>query len=121
MKAKLKYLRVSPRKVRLVADAIRGKSTGHAEKELLFASKKSAGPVLKLLRSAISNASHNNKKDANNLFVKEIRVDEGPILKRHMPRARGRATMIRKRTSHIQIVLEEQFEKNSKLKMQKSK
>jgi len=105
VKAKLRYLRQSSRKVRLVADLIKGKSVKNAELQLRFLSKKSAGFLQKLLRSAVASAKNNFQLDKEGLFVKEIKVDQGPTLKRHRPRARGRATAIKKRTSHISLVL----------------
>lgn len=113
--AHLKYLRIAPRKVRLLADAVRGKALKEAEIQLSFESKKSASPLLKLLKSAESNAKHNIKMAADNLYIKEIKINEGPTLKRYMPRAKGRATMIKKRTSHISVVLEEQQKKAKNL------
>jgi large subunit ribosomal protein L22 len=107
VKAKLKYLRISTRKVRLVSGLIRGKKTPEALNQLTFANKKSALPMLKLLKSAIANAVNNFSLSEDNLFVKEVRVDQGPVLKRWMPRAHGRATPLRKGTSHINIVLAE--------------
>jgi len=101
-KAILKYLRISPRKVRLVADLIRGQNVQDAEQQLLFSTKRAAKPVLKLLKSAIANAGN-----LSNLYIAEIRVDQGPTLKRWRARARGRAAMIKKRTSHITIKLEQ--------------
>ncbi|MDO8523297.1 MAG: 50S ribosomal protein L22 [bacterium] len=106
-KAHLRYLRIAPRKVRLVADSIRGKSVREAERLLKFMSKKSALPVGKLLRSAISNAKNNFNIGQEKLFVKSIAVDKGPVLKRIMPRARGSASPIHKHTSHISITLVE--------------
>lgn len=100
-KAQLNYLRISPRKVRLAADLIRGLSVIEAEQQLRFCAKRAAEPLLKLLRSAVANA--NNAPD---LYVSEIKVNPGPTLKRWRPRARGMAAMIRKRTSHIIIILE---------------
>lgn len=105
--AKLRYLRVSPRKVRLLADLIRGLPLREAKLQLSSQSKRSAGPLLKLLKSAESNAKHNFKLNTDDLCVKEIKVDGGRMLKRYMPKARGRATIIRKRTSHISVVLGE--------------
>jgi len=107
MKAFLKNYRQSPRKVRLLADLIRGKRAEEALNTLSFTTKRGILPMKKLLESAIANAKHNDKLDRGNLFVKEIRVDQGVTLKRSMPRAHGRATPINKRTSHIEIVLEE--------------
>jgi len=108
MRAYLKNYRQSPRKVRLVADILRGKSVSRALASLAFLPKKASGQLKKLLMSAIANAKTNNKKDKADLFIKEIYVNEGPTLKRFMPRAMGRATRINKRTSHISIILEEQ-------------
>lgn len=107
VKAHLKNLRISPRKVRLVADLIRGLEVSEAKAQLSFLIKRSSLPLLKLLNSAIANAKHNFKLDENNLYIAEIFVNEGPTLKRIMPRAMGRAFQIRKRTSHVTIVLEE--------------
>lgn len=98
---------MSPRKVRLVADLVRGKEVATAATILGFVRRKSARPVLKLLRSAVANAEHNAKLDRNMLFIKRITVDCGPTIKRFMPRAHGRAAPIRKRTSHITIILSE--------------
>lgn len=103
--AKLKYLRTSPRKVRLVVDLIRGLDVTEAENQLKFLPKRAAEPVLKLLKSAIANALHDFEAVKENLFVTKITVDPGPTLKRWMPRAMGRATPILKRTSHITIGL----------------
>jgi len=105
--AKLRRLRIAPRKVRLVADLIRGKKVDEAINILTFLNKKAAKPVLKLLKSAIANAEHNFKLKKDNLFISKITVDEGPKFKRWMPRARGRADLILKRTSHITLVLSE--------------
>jgi large subunit ribosomal protein L22 len=106
--AKLNYYRMTPRKIRLVADLIRNKKAKEAVSQLKFSRKKAALIIAKLLKSAISNAKNNLKiKDEENLYVKKITVDEGPTLKRSMPRAFGRASMIRKRTSHIKIILDE--------------
>lgn len=111
VKASLKYLRISPRKVRLVVDLIRGLPVKNAEAYLLHLSKKSSHPLLKLLRSAMANAEHNFNLDKNNLYVRAMRVDEGPALKRWRARARGAAYPIRKRSSHIFLTLEEIKEK----------
>jgi len=106
MKAKLRYLRVSARKSRLVVDLIRGKGVDDALNILMFTRRAACEPVRKLIESAISNAE---EQDANVdlLFVSEIYVDEGPTLRRFRPRAMGRATRINKRTSHITCVLAE--------------
>jgi len=107
-KAVAKYIRMSPRKVRLVADLVRDKSVGEALNLLHFTQKRSALPVEKLLRSAVSNMMNKeeaSKLEPEDLYIKEIYVDEGPMMKRFRPRAMGRATMIRKRFSHITIVV----------------
>ncbi len=104
--ATLRNLQISPRKVRLVADLIRGASVSDAQNQLNFSAKGASRPVLKLLNSAIANADHNLNLDTSTLRIKTILVNEGPMLKRFMPRAFGRATTIRKRMSHIKIVLE---------------
>jgi large subunit ribosomal protein L22 len=105
VKAYLRYLRITPRKTRMIVDMVRGKKISEAETLLKFALRRPKDPILKLLRSAVANAKHNFNLEKEKLFVKEIRVDSGPILKRYMPRARGMASMIRKRTSHISVVL----------------
>lgn len=104
--AKLKNLRMSPRKVRLVAGLIRGASVSQAQQQLTFNKKFASRPILKLLNSAIANADHNFSLDTSTLRIKEIRVDQGQTLKRYMPKAFGTATVIRKRASHITLVLE---------------
>ena len=103
--ASLKNYRISPRKVRVVADMIRGKNVILAKVILTNAMKKAKHPLHDLLDSAIANASHNHKIDMETLFVKEIRVDQGFIMKRSMPVSRGSAHPIKKRTSHVSITL----------------
>ncbi|WP_343153545.1 50S ribosomal protein L22 [Buchnera aphidicola (Mindarus keteleerifoliae)] len=95
----------SPQKVRLIADLIRGKKVLKALEILTYSKKKSANLVKKVLSSAISNAEHNNGEDIDNLKIKKIFIDEGPTTKRMMPRAKGRADRILKRTSHIVVVV----------------
>ena len=107
MKALLKSYRQSPRKVRLVADYIRGKNVEAARILLETLPKRASSSMKKLLLSAVANAKNLHGLSRENLYVKEIRVDEGPTMKRHMPRAFGRVAPIRKRTSHISIVLAE--------------
>jgi len=108
MKASATHIRIAPRKVRTVVDTVRGKSVSQALSILAFTRKKAALPVQKLLKSAVANAAENNGiSDVDTLVIDRIMVDEGPTLKRYMPRARGRATPIRKRTSHIRIILRE--------------
>lgn len=104
--AKLNYLRIAPRKVRLFTNVLRGMNVVDAEVELLYRSNRPTGPILKLLRSAISNAVNSNL-DKEKLYIKEIKVDGGPFLKRFLPRAQGRATPIHKKMSHITMVLAE--------------
>lgn len=114
VKAIARHIRMSPQKVRLVVDVIRGKRIADAQTQLRFMKKAAALPVLKLLNSAVANASHNFKLDASTLFVKTITVDGGPILHRWTPKAMGRATPIRKRTTHISIVLAEKESKTNR-------
>lgn len=113
-KAKLRHLRISPRKVRLVADEIRGLDVKVAQDKLAFINKRAAQPMLKLLNSAVANAVNNFKLKKDNLYINELRVDEGPTLKRWLPRAMGRATPINKRTSHISIILDEKVKSEPK-------
>ena len=106
MRAKLRYLRVAPRKARLVVDLVRGKNVGEALNILTFTRRAASEPVRKLIESALANAE---SRDANLdlLYVSQIFVDEGPTLRRFRPRAMGRATRINKRTSHVTCVLAE--------------
>lgn len=103
--AKLNYLRVSPRKVRLVANLIRGMHAGEAQVQLSYLNKRAALPLLKLLNSAVRNAEHNMHLDAGSLYISKLLVNEGPKLKRFRPRAMGRAFPILKRTSHVILEL----------------
>lgn len=119
--AKLNYLRISSRKVRLVADLIRGKSVGEAQSILSFTVKAPAQPVLKLLNSALSNAKNNFQLEESNLYISKITVDEGPKLKRFRPRARGQAYEIQKKTSHITLILDELVKKRKKTRKTKKK
>ncbi len=105
--AKLKNLRMSPRKVRLVAGLVKGLMVEEAERQLRFSTKKAADTILKLLNSAIANAKQNNDLEKENLYIAKIIVDAGRPLKRWRPRAMGRATQILKRTSHITLFLEQ--------------
>ena len=105
--ANLKYLRISPRKVKIVLDLIRGKDTETAMAILKNTNKIACEALIKLLKSAIANAEHNFGMDASNLFVSECFVCPGPILKRIQPRAQGRAFHILKRTSHVTLVVKE--------------
>lgn len=105
--ARAKYARISPRKARLVADLVRGKAVEEALNTLTFTKKAFAKKLTKLIKSAVANAQQNTNMDVDTLWIKKIYVDGGPTLKRFMPRAMGRATMIRKRTSHVTVVLDE--------------
>ena len=105
--ARLNYIRISPFKVRLVAETIKGKPASEALAILEHSSKGASRPLRKLLNSAIANASENHEMDADTLVVRNVIVDEGPTLKRWMPRAMGRATPIRKRTSKITLIVAE--------------
>ncbi len=104
MKAYLKNYRQSPRKVRLLADLIRGKKVDKALETLSFVNKRASGPFVKLLQSAIANAKSQGV-ETKNLVVKKVEVNKGITLKRYMPRARGSASRINKRSSHISIEL----------------
>jgi len=105
--AKARFVRMSPRKVRLVVDSIRGLGVAKAENCLSFMKQQASEPVMKLLKSAVANAEHNFKLSSEKLFVKTITVDGGPVYKRWTPKAFGRATPIRHRTSHISLILSE--------------
>jgi large subunit ribosomal protein L22 len=105
--AKLSNFRTAPRKVRLVADLVRGKKVVEAKARLSFTTNKSARTVLKLVNAAVDAAKKNHQIDENNLYISKITVDEGPKLKRWHPMSRGRAYPIEKKTSHIMIVLSE--------------
>ncbi|WP_027716901.1 50S ribosomal protein L22 [Desulfuromonas sp. TF] len=106
-RAKLRYARLSPQKTRLVVDMVRGKGVQDALNILKFSPQKAAAVVSKLVSSAVANAEQKGISDVDRLFVKTINVDQGPALKRFLPRAQGRATRIRKPTSHITVVLDE--------------
>ena len=104
-KAIARYIRISPQKCRLVADQIRMLPAGRALEILEFSSKKAAKPIRKVLESAIANAEHNQGADIDELKITTIMVDEGPVLKRWRPRAKGRAAPIIKRTCHITVTV----------------
>lgn len=105
VRAQARYVRVSPRKARIVVDLVRGKSVAQAQEILRFTNRGIAETVEKVLNSAVANAKHNNHLRAESLVVKKAYVDEGPTMKRIRPRAKGSAARIRKRTSHITIVV----------------
>lgn len=106
-KAVAKYIRIAPRKVRIVVDLIRGKSVGEAIAILKFTPKVGSEVVEKVLKSAIANAEHNNDMNVDKLFVSEAFVDQGPTLKRIHPRSRGQAFKILKRSSHVTVAVKE--------------
>jgi large subunit ribosomal protein L22 len=106
-KAVAKHIRMSPQKVRLVADLIRGKKVQEARNVLLYTRKYAAAIVANVLKSAVANAAQNPSIDENILYVKEVFVDQGPALKRWRARAQGRAAGIKKRSSHITVILDE--------------
>ncbi len=106
-KAIARFVRIAPRKARQVVDLIRGKRVSDAQTILKFTPRFSAEIVGKVLNSAIANAENNHKLNRDRLVVSEAFVDQGPTMKRHMPRAQGRASLIHKRTSHITIVVAE--------------
>ena len=106
-RAMAKYIRVSPLKARQVVDLIRGKDVREARAILKYTNKKAAPLIAKVMNSAVANAEHNFDMDSDDLYVSEIYVDEGPSLKRIKPRAYGRGDMIKHRTSHITVVVEE--------------
>lgn len=106
-----RFSRISPRKMRLVVDQIRGKGVEEALNILKFVPKRSAAIVAKTLRSAVANAEATQSVDVDRLFVKKVVVDEGGMWKRFMPRAMGRATRIRKRLSHVTVVIDEKDER----------
>lgn len=109
-KAVAKFIRISPRKVRQVVDLIRGKDVQEALAILRFTPKRASTPVAKVINSAVANAEHNNDLDTDSLFVAKAFVDEGPTLKRWRARGMGRADVLRHRTSHITVVVEERKE-----------
>jgi len=106
-KAYLKYIRISPRKVQIVADLIRGKDVGTAMAILMQTPKAASEPMMKLLKSAVANAENNFNMDVEKLVVTQVFATPGPILKRVMPRAQGRAYRINKRTSHVTLAVAE--------------
>lgn len=122
MKATLSNYKQSPRKVRLIADLIRGKEVNEALGQLRFLDKRAAGQVKQVLESALANAKENNSASQENLYIKEITIDKGVTLKRFMPVSRGRAHPIHRHRSHIRIVLGERgndTEKTEKKSAQK--
>lgn len=106
-RAVARYVRISPRKVRLVLDTIRGKNVNDALAILKFTPNRAAGIIEKVLKSAIANAENNNGMDRDNLYIAKAVADQGPMLKRLLPRAMGRSNIIRKKTSHITVIVKE--------------
>lgn len=107
IKANLNYLRIAPRKVRLLADLIRGKRVAKAKAILSFTPKKGSGPLKKLLASAVANAKNNFHLEGDDFVISKITIDEGAKIKRWRARSRGRANQIQKKTSHISLILRE--------------
>ena len=105
VRATARFLRVSPRKARLVADQVRGMPVLEAQELLAFSPRGAAGDISKLIASAAANAENNHELVADDMEIAEIRVDDGPTLKRWRARARGRATRIERRTSHVSVAL----------------
>ncbi len=106
-RASLKYAKIGVQKARLVVDLVRGKNVNEAIRILTFTPKKGARMLKKLIESALANAENKKVIDVDNLYVKEVTADGGPSSKRFIPRAQGRATLIRKKTSHFNVTLEE--------------
>ena len=103
--AKLNYLKIAPRKVRSVADLVKGLSANDAEAQLMVQRRRPAKALLKLLRSAVASAKTNKRWNPDHLFIREFRVDQGPMIKRYLPRARGSASPIQKKMSNVTLVL----------------
>src|SRR3989344_8452131 len=114
VKAHARYIHVSPRKLRLVADMVRQVSVDVALEQLRFSSKQASLPLSKTINSAIANAVHNFNLNRENLYIKSVTIDGGPVYKRYSPRAQGRAFIERKRTSHINVVLESREKKSQR-------
>ena len=106
-RAVARYVRISPQKAGLIMDEVRGKKVDAALRMLSFSPKKGARLLKKLINSAVANAEANKEIDVDTLFIKRLYADQGPVMKRFRPRAMGRATRIRKRTSHLTVILDE--------------
>lgn len=106
-RAVAKYLRISPRKARQVANLVRGKDLDEAHAILRFTPKRASRLIEKVINSAVANAEHNAGLNRDELYIAEIYVDQGPVLKRYLPRAMGRANLLRHRMSHIKVVVRE--------------
>lgn len=109
-KAIAKFIRLSPRKARMVVDLIRGKKLEEALAILRYTPNKATEAVTKVVKSAAANAEHNNEMDKDELIISQVYVDQGPTLKRFMPRAMGRADVMRRKTSHITVVVSDKKE-----------
>jgi large subunit ribosomal protein L22 len=120
VKVKAKYIRISPRKARLVADVVRGLDVDLAFGKLAMINKKAVKFIEKLLKSAIASAEHDYELERSNLYIKEIRVDEGPTLYRWMPRAFGRASQLRKKTSMFTMIVDERVPSKKKATKKKT-
>ena len=107
VKASLKFAKVGDQKAKIVANMVRGKMVNDAIRILTFDNKKPSMMIKKLIESAVANADQKQVIDVDNLYVKEIMVDKGPFMKRYQPRAQGRAFVIKKKSSHISLVLDE--------------
>ncbi len=119
---RLSYLRVTPRKAAAIAGLLRGLSVNEAEAQLVMQGRRAAKPILKLLRSAIAGAARNSHLSSDKLYIESIRVDKGPMLKRMLPRAKGMASPIQKKMSHVTLVLSENpSPKSSRFKIQVKK
>jgi large subunit ribosomal protein L22 len=116
-RAQLNYLRMTPRKVRAVADLVRGLSVNEAEAQLLYLRRRAAKPLLKLLRSAAKSAEITKKMEPEKLYIETLTVDQGPMLKRYLPRARGSASPIQRKMSHVTIVLGERAEASARYRI----
>lgn len=102
-----KYVRVSPRKAGYIANLVRGKRADEAMALLKYMPNKAAAELVKVIKSAVANAENNHNMDVEKLYIDQIHANQGPTMKRFMPRAMGRATTIRKRTSHLEVVVKE--------------
>jgi len=106
-RAVARFIRISPQKARLIMDEVRGKKVDEAIRLLSFSPKKGARIIKKLINSAVANAEANKEVDVDTLYIKRVYADQGPIMKRFQPRAMGRASRIKKRTSHLTVILDE--------------
>ena len=106
-RAVARFIRISPQKARLIMDEVRGKKVDEAIRLLSFSPKRGARVLRKLINSAVANAEANKEVDVDTLYIKRVYADQGPIMKRFQPRAMGRASRIKKRTSHLTVILDE--------------